>query len=83
MVLIMKTQILKKHNLIVATALFLILGFIVAVNILAVKDNVTIDAMVLFNLVLGILFLLATFGWVQDMRWDAKREKELLREGGS
>lgn len=83
MVLIMKTQILKKHNLIVAGALILILGFIIAVNILAVKDNVTTDAIVLCNLVLGGLFLLATFGWVQDMRWDAKREKELLREGDS
>ena len=79
----MKTQILKKHNLIVAGALILIFGFIIAVNILAVKDNVTTDAIVLFNLVLDGLFLLATFGWVQDMRWDAKREKELLREGDS
>ena len=79
----MKTQILKKHNLIVAIALFLILGTIVTINILATKDNVTIEAMVLFNLLLGGMFLLATFGWVQDMRWDAKREKELLREGDS
>ena len=79
----MKTQILKTRNLIVAGALILILGFIIAVNILAVKDNVTTDALVLFNLVFGVLFFLATFGWVQDMRWDAKREKELLREGDS
>lgn len=72
----MKTQILKKRNLIVATALFLILGAIVAVNILAAKDNVTIDAIVLFNLLLGGMFALATFGWIQDMRWDAKYDKE-------
>ena len=76
----MKTQLLKTRNLIVAGALFIILGFIIVINILAVLDGVTKEALFLFNFLFGGLFLLATAGWVQDMRWDAEQEKKTPKE---
>lgn len=83
----MKTQILKKHNLIVL-AVFIALGIAIAIIMYKMVNTsdgsaVTRDSIFLVSFIFGATYFLAAFGWVQDMRWDAKREKELLREGDS
>ena len=79
----MKTQLLKRYNLALLFVFIGIAGMIAIVNVKAIGAQVTTDSIILANLILGVVYFLAVFGWVQDMRWDAKREEELREKGGS
>lgn len=79
----MKTQLLKRYNLALLFVFVMIAGMITIVNVKAIEANITTDSIILANLILGVAYFLAVFGWVQDMRWDAQREKELREKGDS
>lgn len=77
----MKTQLLKRYNLALLFVFVMIAGMITIVNVKAIEANITTDSIILANLILGVVYFLAVFGWVQDMRWDAQIEKELREKG--
>lgn len=79
----MKTQLLKRYNLALLFVFVMIAGMITIVNVKAIEVNITTDSIILANLILGVVYFLAVFGWVQDMWWDAKIEKELREKGDS
>ena len=79
----MKTQLLKRYNLALLFVFVMIAGMITIVNVKAIEANITTDSIILANLILGVVYFLAVFGWVQDMWWDAKREEELREKGDS
>lgn len=79
----MKTQLLKRYNLALLFVFIGIAGMIALVNVKAIGAQVTTDSIILANLILGVVYFLAVLGWIQDMKWDAKREEELREKGDS